>query len=31
SVVTNKTMAVAIMNEIENPKFINTRFTVCNQ
>lgn len=31
SVVTSKTMAVAIMNEIENPQFINTRFTVCNQ
>ena len=31
SVVTSGTMAVAIMNEIENPQFINTRFTVCNQ
>jgi putative NADH-flavin reductase len=31
SVVTSKTMAVAIMNEIENPQFICTRFTVCNQ
>lgn len=31
SVVTSGTMAVAILNEIENPKFICTRFTVCNQ
>ncbi len=31
SVVTNGTMAVAILNEIENPQFICTRFTVCNQ
>jgi putative NADH-flavin reductase len=31
SVVTSKTMAVAILNEIENPQFICTRFTVCNQ
>ncbi len=31
SVVTSKTMAVAILNEIENPQFIRTRFTVCNQ
>lgn len=31
SVVTSKTMAVAILNEIENPQFIGTRFTVCNQ
>lgn len=31
SLVTSKTMAVAILNEIENPQFIRTRFTVCNQ
>lgn len=31
SIVTNGTMAVAILNEIENPQFICTRFTVCNQ
>ena len=31
SVVTSKTMAVAILNEIENPQFICTRFTVGNQ
>ncbi len=31
SVVTSGTMAVAILNEIENPQFICTRFTVCNQ
>jgi putative NADH-flavin reductase len=30
SVVTSGTMAVAIMNEIENPQFICTRFTVGN-
>ncbi len=31
SVVTSGTMAVAILNEIENPQFIGTRFTVANQ
>ncbi|SHK83738.1 hypothetical protein SAMN02745136_03464 [Anaerocolumna jejuensis DSM 15929] len=31
SIVTSGTMAVAILNEIENPQFIGTRFTVCNQ
>lgn len=31
SVVTSGTMAVAILNEIEHPQFIRTRFTVCNQ
>ena len=31
SVVTSGTMAVAILNEIENPQFIRTRFTVRNQ
>jgi uncharacterized protein len=31
SLVTSKTMAIAIMDEIENPQFIRTRFTVCNQ
>ncbi len=31
SIVTSGTMAVAILNEIENPRFIRTRFTVCNQ
>ena len=31
SIVTSGTMAVAILNEIENPQFIRTRFTVCNQ
>ena len=31
SVVTSGTMAVAILNEIEKPQFINTRFTVANQ
>ncbi|MDF2845040.1 MAG: putative NADH-flavin reductase [Herbinix sp.] len=31
SVVTSGTMAVAILNEIEKPQFINTRFTVGNQ
>jgi putative NADH-flavin reductase len=31
SVVTSGTMAVAILNEVENPQFICTRFTVCNQ
>ncbi|WP_206426688.1 hypothetical protein [Clostridium sp. E02] len=31
SVVTSKTMAVAILDEIENLQFIHTRFTVCNQ
>ncbi|MFT4146980.1 MAG: NAD(P)H-binding protein [Mobilitalea sp.] len=31
SVVTSGTMAVAILNEIEKPQFINTRFTVVNQ
>lgn len=31
SIVTSGTMAVAIMNEIENPQFIRTRFTVGNQ
>ncbi|MFV0413535.1 MAG: NAD(P)-dependent oxidoreductase, partial [Oscillospiraceae bacterium] len=30
SVVTSGTMAVAILNEIEKPQFIRTRFTVCN-
>ena len=30
SVVTSGTMAVAILNEIEKPQFINTRFTVGN-
>lgn len=29
--VTSKTMVAAIMNEIEKPQFICTRFTVCNQ
>jgi hypothetical protein len=31
SVVTSGTMAIAILNEIEHPQFIRTRFTVCNQ
>ncbi|WP_342756341.1 NAD(P)H-binding protein [Kineothrix sedimenti] len=31
SIVTSGTMAVAILNEIEAPQFIRTRFTVCNQ
>jgi putative NADH-flavin reductase len=31
SIVTSGTMAVAILDEIEKPKFIRTRFTVCNQ
>lgn len=31
SVVTSGTMAVAILDEIENPQFIRTRFTVGNQ
>lgn len=31
SIVTSGTMAVAILNEIEHPQFIRTRFTVCNQ
>ena len=31
SLVTSGTMAVAILNEIETPRFIRTRFTVCNQ
>jgi putative NADH-flavin reductase len=31
SVVSSGTMAVAILDEIENPQFICTRFTVCNQ
>lgn len=31
SVVTSGTMAVAILNEIEHPQFIRTRFTVCSQ
>jgi len=31
SVVTSGTMAVAILDEIEHPQFIRTRFTVCNQ
>ncbi len=31
SVVTSGTMAVAILDEIEKPQFIRTRFTVCNQ
>lgn len=31
SVVTSGTMAVAILNEIEDPQFIRARFTVCNQ
>lgn len=31
SVVSSGTMAVAILDEIENPQFIRTRFTVCNQ
>ncbi|SBW07648.1 NAD-dependent dehydrogenase [uncultured Eubacteriales bacterium] len=31
SIVTSGTMAVAILDEIERPQFIRTRFTVCNQ
>lgn len=31
SLVTSGTMAVAILNEIENPQFIRTRFTVGNE
>lgn len=31
SLVTSGTMSVAILDEIENPQFIRTRFTVCNQ
>lgn len=31
SVVTSGTMAVAILDEIEHPQFIRTRFTVCNK
>lgn len=31
SIVTSGTMAVAILDEIEHPQFIRTRFTVCNQ
>ena len=31
SLVTSGTMAAAILNEIENPQFIRTRFTVSNQ
>ena len=31
SVVTSGTMAVAILDEIEKPQFIRTRFTVCNK
>jgi len=31
SVVTSGTMAVAILDEVENQQFIRTRFTVCNQ
>ncbi|MFT3983265.1 MAG: NAD(P)H-binding protein [Lachnospiraceae bacterium] len=31
SLVTSGTMAVAILDEIEKPQFIRTRFTVCNQ
>ncbi|MDF2942674.1 MAG: NADH-flavin reductase [Herbinix sp.] len=31
SVVSSGTIAVAILDEIENPQFICTRFTVCNQ
>lgn len=31
SLVTSGTMAAAILDEIENPQFIRTRFTVCNQ
>lgn len=31
SIVTSGTMAVAILDEIEKPQFIRTRFTVCNQ
>ncbi len=30
SIVTSGTMAVAILDEIEDPQFIRTRFTVCN-
>lgn len=30
SIVTSGTMAVAILDEIEHPQFIRTRFTVCN-
>lgn len=31
SIVTSKTMAIGILDEIETPQFIRTRFTVCNQ
>jgi uncharacterized protein len=31
SIVTSETMAIAILDEIEKPQFIRTRFTVCNQ
>lgn len=31
SIVTSETMAIGILDEIENPQFIRTRFTVCNQ
>jgi len=31
SIVTSETMAIGILDEIENPQFIQTRFTVCNQ
>ncbi len=30
SIVTSGTMAIGILDEIENPQFIRTRFTVCN-
>lgn len=29
--VTNKALAAAVLNEIENPKYIKTRFTVCDK
>lgn len=31
SIVTNKTMAIGILDEIEKPQFNRTRFTVCNE
>lgn len=31
SIVTSETMAIGILDEIENPQFIRTRFTVCNK
>ncbi|KAB1439489.1 NAD(P)-dependent oxidoreductase [Candidatus Galacturonibacter soehngenii] len=31
SIVTSETMAIGILDEIEKPQFIRTRFTVCNQ